>query len=252
MRFLERAIKALGYHRRPYLAGVLVSGLFTIISMVLLTATRLNLTTQTGFKNRLQQFDTSAIKSADQLIKSVQTAYAGVNAQYINWWWASIFVLAVIAFGFAVFLSKQRQQETTAYLLVGKNSTDIVSQYLLENLVVFVIGFGFAWIVLMCFTQVLDQLLIKINATLLDQQLSGQVSATNFAKLTKKLFAHRITDFSKDSLIVPHRGVGPRPENTVLTGLSTTFLSGVCALVIPQTIVYFFSVWRTRRRLRHH
>ncbi len=176
----------------------------------------------------------------------MQTAYAGVNVQYTNWWWASIIALAVIAFGFAIFLAKQRQQETAAYLLVGKSSADIISQYLLENLVVFVIGFGFAWIVLMCFTQVLDQLLIKLNATLLDQQLSGQVSATNFAKLTKKLFAHRITDFSEDSLVVPHRGVGPRPENTVLTGLSTTFLSGICALVIPQTIVYSFSIWRTR------
>ncbi|WP_125710158.1 FtsX-like permease family protein [Lacticaseibacillus porcinae] len=252
MRFLERAIKALGYHRRPYLAGLLVSGLFTIISMVLLTATQLNLATQTGFKNRLQQFDTSAIKSADDLIKSVQTAYAGVNVQYGNWWWASIIALAVITFGFAIYLAKQRQQETNAYLLVGKSAPDIISQYLLEGLVVFVVGFGFAWIVLMCFTQVLDQVLVKLNATLLDQQLSGQVSATSFAKLTKKLFAHRITDFSQDSLVIPHRGIGPRPETSVLTGLSTTFLSGICALVIPQTLVYAISIWRARRRLRHH
>lgn len=252
MRFLERAIKALGYHRRPYLVGVVVSGLFTIISMVILTAAKLNTTTQTGFKNRLQQFDTSAVKSATSLIKSIQTAYADVNAQYLNWWWVSLTVFAVIAFGFAIFLAKQRQQETTAYLLVGKSTGDIIGQYLLENLVVLIVGFSFAWVVLMCFTQVLDQQLIKLNIRLLDQQLNGQVSATSYAKLTKQLFAHRITDFSRDSLIVPHHGSGPRPDAAVLTGLSATCLGGLCALVIPQTLVYSLSVWRLRRRLRHH
>ncbi|WP_407892478.1 FtsX-like permease family protein [Lacticaseibacillus sp. N501-2] len=249
MRFLERAIKALGYHRRPYLAGVLVSALFTIISMVLLTATRLNQVTQTGFKMRLQQFDTTAVKSATKLITSVQTAYTNVTAQYLNWWWVSIAMLALVTFGFAIYLAKKRQQETNAYLLIGKNAGDIISQYLLENLVVFVVGFGLAWLVLVCFTQVLDQHLIKLNATLLEQQLNGQVSASDFTKLTKQLFAHRITDFSQDSLVIPHRG-GPRLDTVVLCGFSTTFLGGLGALVIPQTVVYAFSVWRSRRRLR--
>lgn len=250
MRFLERAIKALGYHRRPYLAGVVVAFFFTLLGVGLMTAAQLNQNTQTGFKNRLDQFDNSALKSANHLIAQVQAAYAEITADYRLWWWVGVAGLAVIAIAFAIGFAHSRRQETTAYLLVGKSPLDIVGQYLLENLVVYVAGFALAMVVAMCFTQVLDSRLTALNLHLLDQHLGDQVSATTFKKITKQLFAHRITDFSGDGLVVPHRG--PRPLTTELAGGGRTFIGGALSLLLGQAVVFIASVYWQRRRLRHH
>ena len=209
MRFIERAIKALSYHRWLYCASALVVFGFTLISVSLLTANQLNLNSQTGFNTRLNQFDTDALRSAKHLVAQVTAAYTQVSAQYQTWWWDCVIGLAIIAAGFALGAAHHRRQETTAYLLVGKHPVDIIAQYLLENVITFTVGFVAALAIALCLTRILDSQLIKLNLRLLDTHLSNQVSATTYRKLTTQLFAHRITDFSGGDLVSLRRAFQP-------------------------------------------
>ncbi|WP_461213370.1 FtsX-like permease family protein [Lacticaseibacillus sp. GG6-2] len=250
MRFLERAIKALSYHRWLYLASTVVVFCFTLLSVCLLTANQLNLNSQNGFKSRLCQFDTGALHSANHLIAEVQSAYTQVSVQYQAWWADALIGLALVAGVTAIGAAYHRRRETTAYLLVGKSPADIVAQYLLENFVVFAGGFVLAMIVAIFLTQTLNDQLLGFNRYLIDHHLSSQLSATTFDKITKQLFAHRITDFSGNDLVFAHRK--PQPLNSQLIGGWQTFVSGAATVLITQGVVLSASIWWQRLRLRHH
>ncbi|MCI1986432.1 MAG: hypothetical protein LKJ69_09365 [Lactobacillus sp.] len=249
MRFIERAIKALGYHRRAYLSGIVGIFLFSLLSFVLLTAKALNHQNQTDFKDRLQQFDAQTLTTAKHLVTAANNAYTAVSARYQLWWYGLLIILFVIAAGCALFFSWQRRQETAAYLLVGKSTADVVAQYVLENLIVFTGGFLLAWCLAMVSTQWLDHWLHSLNLQLFASQLDGNVSLKAFKKITKQLFAHRLTDFSSNDLMLPEHG--PRAQVTTLVGGAKTYLYGAATLIISQVVVYTTMITLQRHRLLH-
>lgn len=251
MRFMERAIKALGYHRRPYAAGAIGTVLFILLCVTIQTARQLNLTTKLNFQNRLAQFDTSAVRSADHLIVVVKQTYHAVGAEYQQAWWLVVGGFITITAVFTIIGAITRRKETAAYLLVGKSPADIVAQYVLENVIVYVCGFAVAGVLVVCFGGMLTKQLTGLNQHLFDQRLANTVSDHAYQSLIKQLFDHRLTDFSAPGLMFPHP-VGLHPVNANVSGLPMSFITGLISLIITQDVIFGSAVWHQRRQLRHH
>ncbi|MFD1484710.1 hypothetical protein ACFQ5J_05655 [Lacticaseibacillus baoqingensis] len=249
MRFMERAIKALGYHRRAYLGGLVGVFFFSLLSLILLTAQFLNRQTQNAFTTRLQQFDSQTLTIAQHLVKATNTAYSAVSSQYQLWWWGLLAALFATTAGCALVFAFQRRQETLAYLLVGKSTTDVVAQYVLENLIIFTGGYLLAWCAAMLGGTWLDHWLHTLNLTLFEQHLTPNVSVASFQKVTKQLFAHRLTDFSGNDLMFPQRGMRMQPAT--LVGCMQTYLCGAGALIVSQALTYTAVISLQRHRLLH-
>ncbi|WP_390409460.1 FtsX-like permease family protein [Lacticaseibacillus jixiensis] len=250
MRFMERAIKALSYHRRPYVAGMIGVVLFSLLSVIIQTACQLNINTKLHFQNRLAQFDTSAVRSADHLIAVIKQAYLAVDHDYTTTWWLLVAGFALLSVAFTVISALMRRKETTAYLLVGKSPVDIVAQYLVENIMVFLVGFVIACGLAVCFGGMITNQLTSLNQHLFDHYLADNVSSRAYQDLIKQLFNHRLTDFSSQGLMFPHP-VGLHPAANHVAGFAVSLVSGLLSIIVTQALVFGVAVWHQRRQLRH-
>ncbi|MFD1430576.1 hypothetical protein [Lacticaseibacillus mingshuiensis] len=250
MRFLERALKALNYHRRAYIATAVWTLVFTILSLFLLTFQAANRGALAAFKGRLGQFDKSALSGAAKLIDQVEKTYATVGQRLQLTWWIGVLVSLLVWIVFALLFAHFRRQETTAYLMVGKNAGDITAQYLLENVLVFTGVYVVLWLLATLFGDTAASWINDLNRHWFDTQLTKSGASEDLRTITKKLFANRLTEFNDQGLIFPHRG--PRPMEAGIVGMLPTYLAGLATMLIGQGSVFLAAITATKRRMLHH
>lgn len=248
MRFIERATKALGYHRRAY-SGVFIAALvFSLLSIFLLTMRAMTLSSLSMFQGRLKSLDQQA---ATRLIDLVQSTYRHIVSQYQLAWLGLLGVVFLLTAFFAWRFAQRRRPETAAYLMMGKSTGDIASQYVLETLLVFTVAFLAIAVLLTLLSSVLTGELTRLNRQWFDHTLTDRVSAKTFKKITTKLFRHRVTGFTGSELLFPGHN-DPRQPNTGFSGLLPTYLAGILTVGLSQAITFSLSIWWAKRQLMHH
>ncbi|WP_125705481.1 hypothetical protein [Lacticaseibacillus daqingensis] len=246
MRFLDRALGALRFHRRAYLGELFGILVFTCTSLFLLTCQNNITVMRQGFLSRLDQFDHSAVTQAASLIRTVKHTYATLAQSYQWGWWGLLVALAGISFALTLWAGRQRQGETTAYLLVGKSPWDIAAQYLLESLIVYAAGFTLVWLSVTLIGTSLGSQLSQFTNTAFTRTLTAALSGTTAAQDLEALMHAHLTSFSGPGLLAP--GAGPQPQVPLNGGLRT-LLAGALALLGGQGAALCLTLLLARRRL---
>ncbi|WP_179395008.1 hypothetical protein [Lacticaseibacillus absianus] len=247
MRFIDRALGALRYHRRAYLGELLVALLFCAASLLLLSCQVATAGMRAGFSDRLAQFDDQALAQATSVLDTVKQTYVTLDQRYTWGWWGLVAAVTLLGFGFALWFNRRRRRETTAYLMVGKPLGDIAAQYLLESVLVFTLAFAGLW--LLCalagatLSNALHQLAQATFTTRLDRALS---SASALKDITRLMHAH-LTSFNGPGLLRP--AADPAPTTTI-SGSLQTLTAGLGALFAGQGLGWGVGLTRLRRHLQ--
>ncbi|MCX2455408.1 hypothetical protein [Lacticaseibacillus nasuensis] len=243
MRFVERALNALWYHRRAYAVLVILAGGVAAGAILLATATMMNQVNLAGFLHRIAGLNHTAGRPLQRIVTQ---AYHTIGSHYTLAWWACMGSLALIGVGFSLLQRKRRRTEITAYLVMGKSGWNIAAQAACEALIAFTLGFWLVVAGLAVISAGVTNWLQDLNHQLMDATLRSQVSAGTVAKIMQKLFAHKVTEFNGTGLMLPHPDQPPR----LLAGVWRTYFVGAGALMLSIGVAAGIGAWRTRRMMR--
>lgn len=252
MRFLERTLSAIGYHRRAYVGEFIGAMLFCILSIILLTSQSISHMLRQEFLNRLSQLAGQTSSASTTVLTAVKNGYLTLNQQYQLAWWGLIGATMLLSFGFALWFSRHRAQETEAYLLLGKSTWAIGGQYLLESLLIFVLAFMATSVLGLLVGSLVGAHLVDPIRAALGRAISSKVTAGNWKQAVTHLFQHQLTGFSGEGLFVPGPPPGGLNQGTQLAGGFTTLLSGGLALAGGQALALWGQLWHQKRQLVHH
>lgn len=249
MRFIERIIMGLGYHKRVHLLTLLSAILFTAAGLFFQTNLRLENLSASNFSKHLNQFSPQAVSAVSRASKAVTSAHRLQQQEYMLGFWIALAVFVVLTIIIAVAMMKTRRGEATAYLLADRTKTDISLQSALESLITFVVGFSATTLLSLIHTNYFSNLIAHLNRQAFARKfvaLDGLKLKAASKQLTK-LFTGKITDFNLHGLLY-----GRGQADHLLDGLSgytVTFAFGCAAVLLIHFFIAFMHTYRIQKSL---
>lgn len=249
MRFIERIIMGLGYHKRVHLLTLLSAILFTAAGLFFQTNLRLENLSASNFSKHLTQFSPKAVSAVSRASKAVTNAHRLQQQSYMLGFWIALALFVIVTIIIAVMMSKTRRGEATAYLLADRSKTDISLQSAIESLVAFIVGFAATTLLSMIYTGFFSNLLTRLNRQAFARKfvaLDGlQLKAAS--KQLTKLFSGRITDFNLHGLLYGRGQADHLLEG--LSGYTVTFAFGCAAVLLIHFFIAFIHTYRIQKTL---
>ena len=239
MRFMERTIMGLRYHRKMNILIAALTAVYSIIGLFLRTNAANTTSNATNFSQRIAELpgsNTSGVTSAVLRAHSTQADY--YNIAFAAATLIYLILLIVIA---AIFVRRQ-QAETAAYIGAGKQPFDIASQTALEGGISATVGFTIVSVIVSLFSATVSHWWAKANQFIFAHAI-GQPRGTQHQEMSK-----RMTDFNPQSLLFGDSGMSSQIPNTVV-GFATVGVAAISAVVIVNLIVMMAQARTVRSHL---
>lgn len=237
------------YHKQVHLVAFFFAILFTISGLFFQTNLMLENMTSANFSRRLQEFPRNVLSQVTSASTLIIKAHRSQQHNYLNGFWLTVIIFAVLTIVCAVLLLHSRTAETHAYLLAGKSSADIALQCALEAFTVFVAGFTIIALLSLLASAPFVNFVSNHNHTAFIGELNrGDSSGLSLIKASLSgLFKNRVTDFNIHSLLYG-RGIGDQLLQGP-AGYSISFAFGAVIVVLINFIFTFFQALRMRTKL---
>lgn len=248
MRFIERIIMGLGYHKRVHLLTLLSAILFTIAGLFFQTNLRLENLSASNFAKHLHQFAPKAVSAVSSASKAVTNAHRLQQQSYMLGFWIALGLFIALTIIIALVMTRNRQSEVTAYLLADKSKTDIAIQSALESLITFIIGFAVTTLTSLIHSAYFSGWLTRFNRRAFASKfvaLDG-LQLKTAGKQLAKLFTGRITDFNLHGLLYGRGQADHLLEG--LNGYTVTFAFGCSAVLLIHFFVAFIHTYRIQKQ----
>lgn len=249
MRFIERIIMGLGYHKRVHLLTLLSAMLFTAAGLFFQTNLRVENLSANNFTKHLHQFSPVAVRAVNRAGKAVTNAHQLQQQKYLLGFWIALAVFAVVTLVIALFMAKKRRGEVKAYLLADKSKTDIALQVSLESIVAYGVGFTATALISMIHTGFFTSMLTRFNRQAFTRTfvaLDG-LKLQTASKQLAKLFSGKITDFNLHGLLYG-RGQADHLLDG-LAGYSVSLAFGCSVVLLIHFFVAFVHTYRIQKTI---
>lgn len=247
MRFMERTIMGLRYHRKMNILIAALTAVYSIIGLFLRTNAANTTSNATNFSQRIAELpgsNTSGVTSVVLRAHSTQADY--YNIAFAAATLIYLILLIVIA---AIFVRRQ-QAETAAYIGAGKQPFDIASQTALEGGISATVGFTIVSVIVSLFSATVSHWWAKANQFIFAHAI-GQPRGTQHQEMLqgiKTMMSKRMTDFNPQSLLFGDSGMSSQIPNTVV-GFATVGVAAISAVVIVNLIVMMAQARTVRSHL---
>lgn len=235
MRFMERTMMGLRYHRKMNILIAALTAVYTLIGLFLRTNAANTTSNANNFSQRIAELpgsDASGVTSAVLRAHSIQANY--YNIAFVAATLIYLILLIVIA---AIFVRRQ-QAETAAYIGAGKQPLDIASQTALEGGISAAVGFTIVAVIVSLFSSTVSRWWTKVNQYIFTHTI-GQPRGTQHQEMLqgiKVMMSKRMTDFNPQSLLFGDSGMGSQMPNNVV-GFATVGVAAISAVVLVNLIV---------------
>ncbi|KRN29257.1 hypothetical protein IV38_GL000139 [Lactobacillus selangorensis] len=210
MRFLERAVASLLYHRKFALGIVLWSFLFLSGTLYLSTMIVLERQSLNQLDSRFYQLPTQTHQHAVQLLGPMQKVHRQLIQHYEFGLLLFIGICALVFLLFIAIYLRSRRKEFRIYRFAGKSNAFIGRQFMGETLLTFVLAFIFFFLLTLLFSKSLLSMFQNLNQQAFMQALNQiNISRTNFNRLLREIFQARLTPFNGNTLLF---GPGQDPD----------------------------------------
>ncbi|WP_057893994.1 hypothetical protein [Lacticaseibacillus brantae] len=235
MRFIERTIRGIGYHRWHHLVLATITIGFVLVGLFLLTSQNFNSLANLQFNQRLSDLNLSN-EQAIVITNRVAAAHALLDANYQLWFLAAAGIFFLFNLGLAISAAYRRAAESRSYLLLGKSPTKVALQYATESMFTFTAVFIGVSLVLLIISGGITAWWNQLNQGLFQNSAGGRALLRQFNTQFSRIFDHQLTGFSDQSLLFAAAPVSdsllvyPKPFLLVfLTGIGLILLSHLLA-----------------------
>lgn len=247
MRFMERVVSAIRYHKRWYLLEAAAVLVFLLASLFLWTLRQATSDMHQGFLARLRLLTPSGAQ-AGPVAATVNNSYAAVDQHYASAWLILVAAALLLSLTFGWWSAHRRRSESEAYLMLGKHPWAIAGQYVMESLLTFGATCLLTLLLVFLVGVHANHLLHDQASAALSAELGRRISTSSLTQSMQTLFSHKLTEFAGPGLFFP----GPPAASHLLfplAGTLPTILGGALALAVGAGLAAYLQLSQLRRRL---
>lgn len=275
MRFIERIILGLRYHRKLHIKIIIVTLLFTVLGLFLQTNIMLENQAQKTFTARIFRLtvpETRAQGQTGQISgkgdmgtkalpgKTISPVTRHAITKHINQiyqrqtnFYSTAFMIIVAAFTICIMtiiinFARGNHSETRALMLMGRRSSGIAAQNSLEYLTSFGVTFSIVAMPFLLFVSPILKLIEQLNRTVFLHALTSTAdkSVASIEVSLAKLLHNHITDFTSSSLLIGH-DFGSSKITPSISGFTIIFMLGTCIILFVSFITTLISARSIRK-----